>query len=116
MLYQLSQTIPPNTPEDNPISQRIDIPEPYLVRLYLHIPPGVHSLAGVRIKVWDWQVFPQRKFEFFKADDLNLWFDIGYASEGTPVPVIFEFCNLDDTFDHTIRLLLQAETYMPGVM
>jgi len=108
MLYQVSLTIPANTPKTDPASKTIRIHEPVLYRIGAHFPPGCCHLPYVAIYYGHVQLWPSREGEWVSGDNVTIWDDPYLEFKDYPYELILKGYNEDTAFSHTITFYLCA--------
>lgn len=102
MFYWFAELVPPNTDKKNYIRRYIDTEEPMLEAIYVQLPSGVCALAGFRVRVADFNIFPRPEGQFFTGDNLSMIFYIDYVFEHVKSRVYVDFYNEDDTYPHRV--------------
>jgi len=116
MLYQVSLTIPANTPVDNPVEKSIKIEEQVLVRIGVHFPRGCCHLPYVAIFYGYKQIWPSEKGEWLSGDNVTIWDDCLIRLPDKPTELRLLGYNEDEAFDHTITFYLSALPYKAAMI
>jgi len=111
MLYQVSLTIPANTPTDKPVETSIEIKEQILVRVGTHFPPGCCHLPYVAIYYGRKQIWPAEIGEWISGDSVTIWDDCFIRLPDRPTKLIVKGYNLDIAYKHTITFYFSALPY-----
>jgi len=116
MLYQVSLTIPANTPANKPVQTTIEIVEQVLVRIGVHFPPGCFHLPYVAIFYGRKQIWPSEKGEWVSSDAITIWDEVLIRLPDKPTKLIMKGYNLDDTYEHTITFYFSALPYRAAMI
>lgn len=109
MIYQKSITIPVNTLKDEPVSVEMEVNKGFIYQVNAIIPSGCVGLAGVRILDGIYQAYPTTPNEWFTGDATHHNFTDSYIKETPPYKFTVEGYNLDDTYEHTLTVLIGME-------
>ena len=109
--YPLDLTVPPNTPEDSPVSAELTVEGAMLSRLHVLIPPGHCGLARLAVYYGQAQIFPAERGTWLKGDNQYLRLDLNWPLPESRCTLTFKGWNEDDTNPHTFYMLAEvAET------
>ncbi len=106
MIYKLTLTIPPNTPNYNLANTSLNLPPGELVQEFLTFPDGCAGLVGVRVVVRERVIWPSNPDQWF----INNGYTYPFADPLT-LPVDsetfrLEGYNSDQVYEHTVTLEL----------
>jgi len=109
MFYEHDITIPPDTQPENLYSQTLRLTKGIIKRVDLVFPSGCAGLVGVRIVKHSFQVIPLNYPKWIETDGetVNIQTEIDLTDE--PYELVFQGYNLDDTYQHTIRVRVLME-------
>jgi len=106
--YTVELSIPPNTPEDNPVEKTLIIEGEVLERIHFLIPCGHQSLARLAIFYGIHQIFPAEPGTWLKGEDESFSMRIGWRLPEFKVKITLKGWNEDDTYQHTFYLRLEV--------
>jgi len=106
--YTVELSIPPNTPEDNPVEKTLGIQGAILERVHFLIPSGHQSLARLAIFYGIRQIFPKQPGTWLKGEDESFSMRIGWRLPESKVKITLKGWNEDDTYQHTFYLRLEV--------
>jgi hypothetical protein len=109
MIYQRSLLIPSGTTQDSPVSTTLEANKGFIYQVNVIIPSGCVGLAGVRILDGIYQAYPTTPNEWFIGDGTHHNFSDSYIKSEPPYSFTVEGYNLDDTYDHTITVMIGME-------
>jgi hypothetical protein len=102
MHYDFTLTIPPNTPEDNPLRLTCPLNYGIINKLSVEFPPGCYRLAHIRIFDKLHQVWPTNIDSSIVGDTFPVEFEEYYPVIEVPYELKIEAWNDDDTYQHSI--------------
>jgi len=108
MLYQVSLTIPANTPADRPAITTIEIEEPYLQKIGVHFPAGCVGMVKAVIFYGNLQLWPAKEGEWVSGDDITIWDTPYIRLPEKPTKLICKGCSPGTTYDHRITFYFIA--------
>jgi len=111
VLYQVSLTIPANTPADRPVEKTINVEEQVLVKIGAHFPRGCCKLPHAAIYYGRLQIWPSTEGEWVSGDDVTIWEDCFIRLPDHPTRLTLRGYNEDVAFGHTVTLYLSALPY-----
>lgn len=109
MIYQKSITVPANTAVANASTATLEVNKGFIYQVNAIIPAGVAGLAGIRILDGLYQAYPSTPNEWFTGDDTHHNFSDSYIKDTPPYEFTIEAYNLDDTYEHTLTVLIGME-------
>ena len=109
MIYQKSLTIPAGTTKAEPVSDYMEVNKGFIYQVTAIIPTGCAGLAGIRILDGIYQAYPTTPNEWFIGDGSHHSFTDSYIKETPPYLFTLEGYNLDDTYDHTLTVMVGME-------
>jgi hypothetical protein len=101
MFYELSLTLPANTPESAPVTDTIPVHPGVVKRVEVLFPDGCVGLVHVRLYYYERQLWPSNPDSSFAGDGDKIAFDEDLELTGAPFVFGVEGWNLDDTYQHT---------------
>jgi len=104
MFYEHDIVIPPNTQPETFLSQTLR-----LTRGIIKRPAGCAGLVGVRIVKHSFQVIPLNYPKWIETDAETVVIETEIDLTDIPYELEFQGYNLDDTFEHTIRVRVLLE-------
>jgi hypothetical protein len=104
MFYAWDIEIPAATPEDDPVLQKLKISQGVIVKVQIKFPSGCHGLAKVRIKRWNFQIWPLSAGEWVTGDDETIDVPEYYDFSKGPYELTFVGCSPNATFNHLITV------------
>lgn len=110
MIYGGLISTPANTAEATPKWSEYAISGGIFYHLKVIFPPGPSGLLKVQIFDATYQVFPTTPDAYFEGDNLRLDFDVLYPKDAAPFVFLVKTWNLDDTYAHTVQVLLSMES------
>lgn len=87
-----------------------------ITNLFIHFPPGCHSLARCQFLQGAHQIFPHSTGNYFADDGYTLPLREFYILSDSPTSLKWKVWNVDDTYDHTLRVtivVLPVEVVIP---
>lgn len=78
----------------------------WIYRAWIIFPPGCAGLVKVRVEHKGHPIIPVNKSDYVRADNYTFELPMFYEVKTTPYQITFEGWNEDDTYDHTITLML----------
>jgi len=106
MLYAKHVSFPYGKTEATKTQARFHINKGWIYRAWLIFPPGCVGLVKVRILHQGHPIIPVNKTDYVKADNYVFELPMFYEVPEEPYQITFEGWNEDDTYDHTITLML----------
>jgi hypothetical protein len=82
-LYVVEMTVPPNTPDINPVVQWITVERGVITRVQVHFPPGVAGKVFTALFIGHYQLFPRPFGTWLTGDGETVTFEPFYEI-GTP--------------------------------
>ena len=86
--------------------EHFNISKGWIYRAWVIFPPGCAGLVKVRVEHQGHPIIPINKSDYIKADDYVFELPMYYEVPEEPYRITFEGWNEDDTYDHTITLML----------
>lgn len=102
MLYSYSLTIPPNTPQDNPIELEMPLTPGIISGVDIRFPPGCAGLARCVIKYHEGVIFPSSAESYFAADTYPIQWVENLQFNVIPAVLTLVGWNIDNLYEHTI--------------
>ena len=115
MFYSYDVTIPANTAESSPASQRCFLTVGKVTRLIVSFPPGCAGLVHVRILAGTHQVWPSNPDGSFRADGYAFEVTEDYSLEVARPELVVQAWNDDDTYSHTVTVAFGVERKLAGL-
>lgn len=106
MLYAKHVTFPFGQTEATKTIEHFHISKGWIYRAWLIFPPGCAGLVKVRLLHQGHPIIPINKSDYVKADNYTFELPMYFPVPTEPFRVTFEGWNEDDTFNHTITLML----------
>ena len=106
MLYSKHLTIPANTTETAPTRASFKISKGIIYHAWVIFPSGCAGLTKVRVYHEGHPILPVNASDYLKADDYVYDIPLFFEVEDEPYNITFEGWNEDDTYSHTITLML----------
>jgi len=106
MLYAKHVTFPSGKTELTKTRKHFHISKGWIYRAWLIFPPGCAGLVKVRVLHQGHPIIPINKSDYVKADDYVFELPMYFEVPTEPYRVTFEGWNEDDTYNHTITLML----------
>jgi len=106
MLYAKHVLFPAAQTEATKTISRFNINKGWIYRAWLIFPPGCAGLVKIRVLHQGHPIIPVNKTDYVKADDYVFELPMFYKVPEEPYQITFEGWNEDDTFNHTITLML----------
>jgi len=110
MFFEYDITIPANTSIETYISEILRLSRGIISRVDLNFPSGCAGLVGVRLFKDNLQVIPSNYPKWIETDGETIPIASSIDLSINPYELIFQGYNLDDTFDHTIRVRITMES------
>ncbi len=109
MSYTVSLEVPKETPSTDPVW--VDIPiQPMIVdRVEITFPSGCVGLVGVRFKYQSRVLFPYNPDDWYKGNGQTVIFTPNLELKEKPLFITVEAYNIDDTYKHTVYIVIDAE-------
>ena len=112
MAYSERLVIPANTTEASPAQIEIPIVAITVKAVEITFPSGCVGLVGVWFEYQDRQIWPYNLKARFRGNDQTIRFKPGILLEEPPLLLTIRGINEDDTFAHTVYIVVDAE--FPG--
>jgi len=108
MLYQVSLTVPANTPSDKPVETRIIIKHPVITKLGVLFPRGCMGMVHASVYYGDMQLWPAKEGEWIKGEGTTVWDEpfLPLPEERTKLRLLG--CSPGTAYDHTITFYIIA--------
>jgi len=109
----VKQTIPPNTPQSNPIVIKVDVNDSIVVHRECLFPKNAAMLCGVQLwdhagRFWPSQGSPS---EWITGDNEKASSDVPFMMRGGgPYQVVVKLYNEDNTFERTPEIRFEVES------
>ncbi len=104
MYYFIPCTVSKAIPVDNPQLFILPIAQGTIERIDLEYPAGCCGLVGIRVINEDWQLVPWNTDQWLSSDDRTFQLPLDYAVTQPPYRLVIYGYNLDDVYNHTIRI------------
>ncbi|MCD6434713.1 MAG: hypothetical protein J7L14_03800 [Candidatus Diapherotrites archaeon] len=109
-VYCFNLTIPKSTSQETPERFEVQVHRGVVTRVMVDIPYGALGLVGVKILSGEAQIFPTNAGEWFTWYRTPGDFRLAYKTLGDPPILTVVGYNLDDTYDHTVRVVIEIIT------
>ena len=109
MIFNTIITIPHNTEKTDALKQDIELCYGIIREVNIYFPAGCHGLVYVKLKQGLHSVLPLGHPNYFAGNDINIKLNVGIDMTDYPYLLQFEGYNVDDTYDHTIHLLINIQ-------
>ncbi len=109
MAYTIDLLIPRNTPKTAPVTGDIDFAPMLADNVSITFPAGCVGLVGIRFKYQSRVLWPYNTDAWYKGNDQAVEFTPNLKLEEEPLTLTIEGYNLDDTYQHTVIVLLDVE-------
>ena len=106
MLYSKHVTFPSGKTELTKTARHFHISKGWIYRAWVIFPPGCAGLVKIRVEHQGHPIIPINKSDYVKADNYTFELPMYYPVPTEPFRVTFEGWNEDDTYPHTITLML----------
>jgi len=106
MLYSKHITLPSGKTEAEITRENFNINKGWIYRAWIIFPPGCAGLVKVRVEHQGHPIIPVNKSDYIKADNYTFEIPMFFEIKDEPFLITFEGWNEDDTYDHTITLML----------
>jgi len=107
-VYEVSLTIPANTPEDAPVEKKLEIEGAVLDRIHTLIPAGHCALARLAIFYGIKQLFPYETGTWLRGDDESFSLRLNWPLPELTTTITLKGWNEDTIYDHTFYLRLEV--------
>jgi len=104
MHYHYAVTIPAGTGKGDGFGRPLRLVPGQIEKVDISFPAGCVGLVGVRILRGHLQLWPLSPDEWIISDNFTVSFPETYKLDERPFELTFEGYNLDETYDHTIRI------------
>ena len=109
MAYTKSLTVPKDTSPTSPVPVNIPIQSMIVDRVEITFPSGCVGLVGVRFKYPSHVLFPYNSDDWFKGNGQTVIFTPNLELKERPLFITVEAYNIDDTYKHTVYIVIDAE-------
>jgi hypothetical protein len=109
--YESSNIIPANTAAVNAVRVSITLMPGVIKRVEIQYPTGCAGLAHTRIYRKNVQLWPSNPGGDFAGDGYIIGFNEVYLLDSEPYVFVLEMWNLDDTYQHEIRVRFMLEGF-----
>jgi len=103
--------IPKSTPLTAPLVYTLNLPIGKINKLWIEFPRGCSGLAGFQMHRATRQIFPLPEDVWLRSDNIVMAFAFSHAIKTEPYEVILKGYNLDDTYPHTIWIVLEMSGF-----
>lgn len=107
MFYEQKLTIPKNTPIASPVEVDMPVHSGVIQQVTVELPAGCVGLVGVRLLIWERQVWPSNPDSWFTGNDMILTFPEDLELTDAPYTITIQGYNLDDTYQHEPKVRMQ---------
>jgi len=107
-VYTKALPIPKNTPPERPVTATIEVEEPIITSIDVYFPPGCAALARVQAFYGIRQIAPKPLGSDFRGHGMTVRCPMRWRAPEVPCRIMFKGWNLDDTYDHTPLLFIEA--------
>jgi len=104
MHYQYAVKIPADTGKSDGFRRPLRLVPGQIEKVDISFPAGCVGLVGVRILRGHLQLWPLSPDQWIVSDNFTVTFPGTYELDERPFELTFEGYNLDETYDHTIRI------------
>lgn len=104
MYYFIPCTVSKSIPAALPQLFILPIAKGVIERIDVEYPAGCCGLVGIRVINEDWQLVPWNSDEWLTSDDRTFLLPLSYNIEQPPFRLVIYAYNLDDVYQHTIRI------------
>lgn len=119
MIFTFDETIPKNTPSNNPKTYKLKITQGLIYQVRVTFPPGSAGLMGLAIIHKSVRIWPSTPGKWFRGDNVSFSFQETYLIESEPYFLDIFTYNEDDTYDHQVFLkigLVSKKVFMARFM
>jgi len=109
MIYQTEMVIPQNTPQQDPVISILDCAAGVVTQVWVRWRWGAGNLAGVRIRREGVAIWPYNMDGWFNSSSLETTWNEYYVLDAEPYSFTIEGYNEDDTFPHTVTVMLNLQ-------
>ena len=109
MIYSVDLEIPANTPDSNPEKTILMVTWGVVTQVWVRWSWGPGNLCGVRVKRQESQVWPLTLGEWFNSTSRETTWNDYYNVGDQPLYFDVEGYNLDDTFSHTVTVVVNVQ-------
>ena len=106
MLYAKHVTFPLGKTEATKTIRHFHINKGWIYRAWVIFPPGCAGLVKIRVLHQGHPIIPINKSDYVKADDYVFELPMYFEVKSEPFRITFEGWNEDETYPHTITLML----------
>jgi len=107
-VYEVSLTVPANTPEDAPVEKTLEVEGAVLDKIHILIPSGHRALARLAILYGIKQIFPYEAGTWLRGDDESISLRLNWRLPEPKTTLTLRGWNEDDTYDHAFYLRLEV--------
>jgi hypothetical protein len=109
-------TLPPNTPEVNPVVQTLKIPAGTITEIDIEFPAGCQGLANIQLFYETTPLVPYNPLVYLCSDNRTIQTPIEFIADVPPYEITVVGFNLDDSYSHTINIGLTVIETQPESM
>lgn len=109
MIYTADLVIPPNTYPVLPVSTYLYVSYGVVTQVWIRWRWGAGNLAGVRISREGSAVWPYNPDAWLSSLSLETTWNEEYLLAGEPFYFLIEGYNLDDSYQHTVTVVLNVQ-------
>ena len=113
MIFGVELTVSANTAKEEPESTTLKLTACVLRKLSVDFPIGCYWLVGTRILWRDHQLYPTNPDAWLVGNGRVIETQDNYPLSDTPNEVTIEAYNLDERYDHTLRIYFDADVLSP---
>jgi len=106
--YVIPLTIPPKTPENNPVILREEIEGEMITKVEVHFPPGCRGFVMTNAFYGIEQIFPHKKGTYFKTDGETIKFKEMWKLPESPCVITLKGWSPRATYPHTLVWRLEV--------
>jgi len=110
MFFEHDINIPKNTSQESYHSELLRLTRGIIKRVDINFPSGCAGLVGVRLFKDSQQVIPSNYPKWIETDGETIPILSSIDLSQIPYELEFQAYNLDDTFNHTIRVRITMES------
>jgi len=106
MLYSKHITLPPKKTEATSTKEHFKVNKGIIYRAWLVFPSGCAGLVKVRVYHEGHPILPVNANDYIKGNDYVFEVPLFFEVTDEPYDIVFEGWNEDDTYEHTVTLML----------